>query len=121
MFEPSKSVLVVDDYEPVCELIQLLLVGVGYEVHISTSGRNAVQIARILPRIHLTICAVDLQDMPAEECVEECMQCHPDAAVLFLMNSETAIRTARPHAALDKPFTIKELRTAVCSAVGPAL
>ncbi len=120
-FEPSKNVLVVDDYEPICELIQLLLVSVGYHVHISTSGRNAVQLAQTLPRIDLTICGVYLHDMPAEECVDKCAESHPEIAVLFLTDCHSAISTSRRHAALDKPFTIKELRTAVCSAVGPAM
>lgn len=118
VFQPSKNILVVDDYEPICELVQLLLVAVGYEVHISTTGRNAVQIAHTLPRIDLTICGVDLQDMPAEECVEKCAECHPDTAVLFISDTCEPIRSSRTFHVLNKPFTIIELRTAVHSAVG---
>jgi DNA-binding NtrC family response regulator len=115
-----KTVLVVDDYEPICELIQLLLVQVRYEVHFATTGRGALQIAQTVPQIHLTVCGIGLQDMPAEECVEECAKCHPDAAVLFMANAPELIRSSRSFTVIEKPFSITRLRTAVHSAVGPA-
>ena len=117
-FNTSKTVLVVDDYEPICELIQLLLVRVGYEVHTSTTGRGAVQIAKHLPEIHLTVCGLGIQDMRAEECVEECALCHPDTAVIFISDFIVPVETSRPFAFIQKPFTIEELRTAVHGAVG---
>ena len=120
-FDPAKTVLVVDDDEPICQLIQLLLVQVGYEVHISTTGYGAVRIAKHLPVIHLTVCALGLQDMRAEECADECAQYHPETAVLFISDSTEPIRTTRPFTAIDKPFTINELRTAVHGAVGAEL
>lgn len=120
-FDTTKTVLVVDDYEPVCQLIQLLLIQVGYEVHIATTGRGALQIAQAVPQIHLTVCGIGLQDMPAEECAEECAKCHPDAAVLFIANTPEPIRSSRSFTMIEKPFTITQLRTAVHSAVGPSL
>ena len=117
----TKTVLVVDDYEPICELIQLLLVQVGYEVHYATTGRGALQIAQTVPQIHLTVCGIDLQDMPAEECVGECAKRHPDAAVLFIANTPELIRSSRSFTVIEKPFTINQLRTAVHRALGPAL
>ena len=116
-FDTTKTVLVVDRYEPVCQLIQLLLVEAGYEVHIATTGHSAVRIAQAVPQIHLTVCAIGLQDMRAEECVDECAVCHPDSAVLFISDSAGLIRSARPFTILDKPFTTIELRTAVHSAL----
>ena len=120
-FDPAKTVLVVDDYEPICQLIQLLLVQVGYEVHISTTGRGALQIAKFVPVIHLTVCGLGLQDMRAEECVEECALCHPDAAVLFISDADGLISSTRAFTVLNRPFTIKELRTAVYGALSPPL
>ena len=120
-FDTTQTVLVVDDYEPICELIQLLLVQVGYEVHISTTGRGALQIAKLVPVIHLTVCGIGLQDMPAEECADECALCHPESAVLFISDSSEVIQSSRAFAVIAKPFTIVELRTAVHSALRPAL
>lgn len=120
-FDTAKTVLVVDDYEPICQLIELLLVQVGFVVHTSTTGLGAIRIAQILPEIHLTICGLDLADMCAEECVDECGKCHPDAAILFVSDSIRPIITPRPFTILEKPFTLKELRTAVHGSVGTAL
>ncbi len=112
-FAAAKTVLVVDDYEPICELIQLLLVQVGFEVHTSINGGDALRIAQAVPELHLTICSTDLQDMRAEECVEGCARCHPRAAILFLSDSDRQIRTSRRFTVLDKPFAVIELRSAV--------
>ncbi len=120
-FNTSKTILVVDQYEPVCQLIQLLLVEAGYDVHVSTTGRGAVKLAQAVPQIHVTVCGVGLQDMPAEECVEECAKCHPDSAILFISGSAEMIASALPYTILYKPFTINELCTAVRSALRPAL
>lgn len=120
-FDTSKTVLVVDQYEPVCHLIQLLLEESGYDVHISTTGRGALRLAQRLPQIHLTVCGVGLQDMPAEECVEECAKRHPDSGILFITGSTEMIASSLPFTILYKPFTINELSSAVGSALRPAL
>lgn len=112
-FAATKTILVVDDCEPICELIQILLVQAGYEVHTSINGGDALRIAQAVPELHLTICSTDLQDMRPEECVEECAHCHPRAAILFLSDSAEQMQISRPFTVLDKPFTVIELRSAV--------
>ena len=119
-FDAAKTVLVVDDCEPICELIQLVLVQVSYEVHISTTGYGAVRIAKSAPKIDLIVCGIGLRDMRAEDCVEECAQYHPGAAILFTLDSLTSVGSTRACSIIDKPFNLPELRAAVNGALSPA-
>ena len=107
------NILVVDDYEPICELIELVLVRVGYRVCTTTSGNDALRIARDSAEIHLILCGGDLSDMHGEEFVEKFMEVHPRASIVFVSDSIAAVEMSHPFRVLDKPFTTVELRDVV--------
>ncbi|MDR3405851.1 MAG: response regulator [Chthoniobacter sp.] len=56
----AETILVVDDCEALCELLEILLSRTGYRVLTATSGAKALQIARTISEIDLLITNVDM-------------------------------------------------------------
>lgn len=109
----TETILVVDDSETVCELIEILLCRVGYRVLTATSGNDALQIAEGTPEIHLLLTNIEMPGMRGDEVAEQFASIHPSAAIVFLTSFERSAKTARPFEVLLKPFTVAELRDTV--------
>lgn len=113
-----ETILVVDDCEPVCEIIELLLGPVGYRVLRASNGEEALLLAHGDLTIDLLMAASDLLEMPFAELAGCFAAIHPAAAVILLSNGHDPIATPAPFERLTKPFTVAELRDTVRRALG---
>jgi two-component system, OmpR family, alkaline phosphatase synthesis response regulator PhoP len=81
--KPTQKVLVVDDEEPILELLKYNLEKQGYEVKTASDGQIAVEIAR---KFHPDLVLLDIM-MPKMDGVEACRQLRamPDLANTFIV------------------------------------
>lgn len=86
--KPSQKVLVVDDEEPILELLKYNLEKQGYDVKTATDGQIAVDIAK---RFHPDLVLLDIM-MPKMDGVEACRQLR---AMPELQNTFIVFLTAR--------------------------
>ena len=107
----AETILVVDDYEAVCSIIEILLCRVGYHVLTTTTCAEALQLASETPKIDLLIANLGMPEMPGEELAARFSEMHPSAPVIFTSGLAESATTSRP--LLAKPFTDEELRRAV--------
>lgn len=116
-YSPAEAILVVDDCESICELIELLLIRVGYYVRTATSAAEALRIAQEMPEIDVALCSFEMPDMRGEELAGSITAIHPSAAIVFVSASFKPNDPMRAFGILEKPFTIAELRCTVRSAL----
>ncbi len=86
--KPSQKVLVVDDEEPILELLKYNLEKQGYDVRTANEGQEAVDIAR---KFHPDLVLLDIM-MPKMDGVEACRQIR---ATPELVNTFIVFLTAR--------------------------
>ncbi len=81
--KPSQKVLVVDDEEPILELLKYNLEKQGYEVRIASDGQVAVDIAK---KFHPDLVLLDIM-MPKMDGVEACrlLRANPDLQNTFIV------------------------------------
>ena len=113
----AASILVVDESESICELIELLLVRVGYEVRTASNAADAVRIAAQMPALDVLLCGQDLPDMSGSELAVWISASHPSVSVVLVAPSYALNDGTRGVGILEKPFTIGELRSVVRSAL----
>jgi two-component system, OmpR family, alkaline phosphatase synthesis response regulator PhoP len=79
----SQKVLVVDDEEPILELLKYNLEKQGYEVRIASNGNEAVEIAK---KFHPDLVLLDIM-MPKMDGVETCrlLRANPDLQNTFIV------------------------------------
>lgn len=116
-FSTDASILVVDESESICELIELLLVRVGYEVRTATNAACALRIAREMPALNVLLCGLDLPDMPGKDLAERLSSVHSNMSVVFVAPSYALNDGTGCVDILEKPFTIAELRNVVRTAL----
>ena len=88
MGKPAQKVLVVDDEEPIQELLKYNLEKQGYEVRTASDGQMAVEVAR---KFHPDLVLLDIM-MPKMDGVEACRQLR---AMPELVNTFIVFLTAR--------------------------
>lgn len=108
----TETVLVVDDCEDICTLIEILLFRVGYHVLTATNGSDALHLARTTPEIGLLLTNLGMPGMRGDELSGRFSEIHPSAAVVFVSSFEHE-SAPEPFVTLVKPFTIADLRTTV--------
>ncbi len=113
----GETILVIDDCPNICELIELLLVRVGYVVRTATNAADALALAHMMPEIDVILCGLELPDMPGEQLAPLISAEHPSAAIILVSASFKPNEHQKYHGVLEKPFTIVELRTVVRSAL----
>ncbi len=86
--KPSQKVLVVDDEEPILELLKYNLEKQGYDVKVASDGFSGVELAR---RFHPDLVLLDIM-MPKMDGVETCRQLR---AIPELQNTFIVFLTAR--------------------------
>lgn len=114
-----RTILVVDDCEGVCELIEILLVRAGYHVLTVTNGTEALRLARANAEIDLLLANLDMPGMRGEELAARFAQWRPATPVVFLSSFEHPTGAAGSHELLVKPFTVAQLRDTVRRALRP--
>lgn len=86
--KPAQKVLVVDDEEPILELLKYNLEKQGYDVRTATDGQGAVDVAK---KFHPDLVLLDIM-MPKVDGVEACRQLR---AMPELVNTYIVFLTAR--------------------------
>ncbi len=111
----GKTILVVDDEEPLCQLLRDVLTRRGYRVLVATDGEEAVRVYREHgARIDLVVLDMTMPGLSGTETFDALRALDPQARIL-LTSGYTQERAARDAVArgakgfLQKPFLISEL------------
>lgn len=115
------KILVVDDQKTVCYSLQRFLESEGYEVHTTTSGKDALSFLNDA-KPDLVIMDVRMPGMDGIEVLEKIKQLHPDVQVIMMTafsTTEKAIQSIKLGAYdyLIKPFDNDELLIRVRDAI----
>jgi len=117
----AETILVVDDREAVCEVIEVILGCAGYRVLTATNGTDALQLAQETPQIDLLVSEIEMPDMRGEELAACVTTFHPSARVIFVSSLTGPIESAEPFEFIAKPFTVSDLRNTVRRALRTGL
>lgn len=109
----TKTILVCDPCEEICELIEVILVRIGYHVLAATNAADAMRLAHDAPKIDLLLSDIELPDMRGDHLAVGITTLHPSASVIFATDWFHPMESAVPFTLLRKPFTIEQLRAAV--------
>ena len=119
--EPE-TVLVVEDDEPVRDLVCRMLSGAGYEALVARSGQEAVVLAKEAKAIHLLLTDVIMPEMSGRVVAERVAAFHPGVKVLYM--SGYTDNVVAHHGILEegvyflqKPFTTHTLANKVREAL----
>ncbi|MEE9263031.1 MAG: sigma-54 dependent transcriptional regulator [Vicinamibacteria bacterium] len=113
------TVLVVDDEEVMCEILDSLLTKEGYRVKLAATGEDGLELARREP-VDVAIVDIMLPDMSGIEVLEALKKTDPEMVVMMITafaSVETAI-TAMKMGAFDyiaKPFKNDEVLVVVAN------
>jgi two-component system, cell cycle sensor histidine kinase and response regulator CckA len=119
MEHPSRpraaTVLVVDDYASVCELIATKLAAAGYRVFTALGGEDAQAMITKSPglSIDLLITDIEMPRMRGEDLAAWLQRVQPTAKVLFMSTYKNDVRLNSPFAFLQKPFKPDSLTSMV--------
>jgi CheY-like chemotaxis protein len=107
-------ILVVDDEEPVRDLVSRILYQAGYTVLTAGDGPDALLGAELNPPIDLLIADLMMPQMYGDEVARQMRGRFPRLRVLYLTSHSSRLFTHRPllpgrEACLDKPFSADEL------------
>jgi DNA-binding response OmpR family regulator len=96
------TILVIDDEQMLCDLLQEVLRGHGYEIYTASSGREGIESFR-RHRPRFTLLDLYLQDMNGIEVLKQIRQIDPQCAVMILTGaaSENLERKARDMGVTD--------------------
>jgi len=115
--ENQVDILVVDDDEVACHLLQEVLKKEGYSVTATTKGKEAVQKGAEKP-FDLAIVDIRMPDLDGVEVLKALKQINPETSVIMVTaygSIDTAIEAIKAGAYdyLAKPFKMEELRITV--------
>jgi DNA-binding NtrC family response regulator len=111
----AATVLVVDDYASVCELIATKLAAAGYRVVTALGGEDAQAMITKSPglSIDLLITDIEMPRMRGEDLAAWLQRTQPGAKVLFMSTYKNEVRLNSPFAFLQKPFKLDSLTSMV--------
>lgn len=117
----ERTVLIVDDFAPLCDLVARHLSSSGYHVLTAHDAVEARRIARSScgQAIDLLLTDVEMPAMGGDELAEWFTTERPQAHVLLMSHRPQASGHCRDAGLLQKPFSLDALGTAVRQALGP--
>jgi|SRR5678816_524497 len=105
----AKTVLVVDDYRSLCEMISSILRPEGYRVLTASSGREAKALAQANAKIDLLLTDIEMPEMRGDELAAWFRAAKAETRILF-MSCQTALRAGLERSDfLQKPFRAEAL------------
>ena len=106
-----KTVLVVDDYPTLCDLISCQLMLLGYKVLTAFDGRKAQEIVlKPTQNIDLLIADLKMPKMGGHELADWFQAANPKAKVLLMSTHTDGIKDSSNLLSLRKPFQMATLR-----------
>ncbi len=115
----APTILVVDDYVSICELIDAMLRPLGYNVLTATSGEEAMAITRNDGTIDLLLTDLEMPRIRGDELADLFQRAHPQTRII-LMSALPVVRTSKPFSFLAKPFGAEVLVSKVHEALNQA-
>ena len=106
--QQNATVLVVDDFRIMCQLIAEMLRPRGYRVLMASSGAEAKACARYNARIDLLLTDLEMPEMRGDELALWFRAARPETRILF-MSSQNAVSAPEPVHFLPKPFRAEAL------------
>ena len=110
--ETKKTLLVVDDEEPLLEMVAECLDRAGFRVFRANSGPSALKLANETnEEIHLLLSDVDMKGMSGPELGQELKITRPDIRVMFMSGGHNGNLLVLNYgwAYLAKPFVVVRL------------
>lgn len=106
----GERILFVDDEVPLTELGRIMLVRLGYDVVVRTSGREALEAFRALPyRFDLVITDQTMPQMTGEELAKQMRRLRPDMPIILCSGFSHLVDEAKARAAGIDAFCMKPL------------
>ena len=116
--DAPRTVLVVDDEEQVCRVVQRLLSRTGYDVLVASSGAQALALLASHPgRIDLVLSDLVMPGMSGRELLLELAKTRPALPVLLMSGYHEELLHSDIRC-LTKPFDVKALYQAVADLLG---
>jgi len=116
---PPATILVIESYQALCEMLGMILRRRGFHVLTATDPLVALDLAGRQGRIDLLLSEVLRTGLSCEELATRFLALHPRAAVVFVRNIGGPADPPIIFEILQKPFTVRELLDAVRSALTP--
>lgn len=113
-----KKALIIDDEEPLREIIRAVLTRLDIECFTAEDGRSAIDLAQSLNTLDLIIIDMNMPEMSGEETYNQVRKKHPGSALIFISGYDMSgmleeMNLDCPNCFLKKPFTISELSKTV--------
>jgi CheY-like chemotaxis protein len=105
----AKTVLVVDDYRSLCEMISGILRPRGYRVLTASSGEQAKALARENTKIALLLTDIEMPEMRGDELAAWFRAVKTETRILFMSSQPAASQAHDPSHFLQKPFRAEAL------------
>ena len=113
----TETILLVEDEQPIRELVRKVLVRYGYEVLEASDAMHALEIAQRHPApIHLLLSDIVMPVLSGPDLAQLVMQHRRDTRVLYMSGFSHRLvvdATGAPVSVLEKPFTPEGLATRV--------
>jgi two-component system cell cycle sensor histidine kinase/response regulator CckA len=115
-------ILVVEDEDPIRQLIDRILRETGYDTSVAPNGLEGLRLTQTDAGFDLLLTDLDMPRMSGDELVRRARALHPDLKVVYLTGYSDRLFSDRSmlwedEAFLDKPITINGLREAVSLAL----
>jgi PAS domain S-box-containing protein len=114
----NEHVLVVDDEEPVSQVIGGMLKDLGYKVTIANSGQHALSLYKKRKRFDLVVLDINMPEMSGKETFQRLKEIDPKARVIISTGYGTKSTESLPlqeavDGFLEKPYQLEELSKTV--------
>jgi CheY-like chemotaxis protein len=113
-----KTILVVDDYPSLCEVVAAILRSYGYHVLVAAGGEEACVVAREDETIDLLVTDIEMPQMCGDELADLFHVQRPATPILF-MSIQARPQSIEPGHFLRKPFALQELISKVRGLLEP--
>lgn len=115
----TKTVLLVEDFIPLNDLVARYLASCGYRVLIAHNAFEARRVAEAREHIDLLLTDLNMPGLRGDELAGWFATEHPEARIVLMSYQPVMIPAVRDIGFLQKPFTLNELGAAVRIALAP--
>lgn len=116
-FSPEATILVVDDYAVICQILFTLLSRAGFRVLTATGAVQAQALARSTPKIDLLLTDLEMPEMTGDELAGWFSAVHPLARIVFISGYSDHGYAPQSAPFIAKPFHAERLLTTVRAAL----
>ena len=118
----AKKALIIDDEQPLLDIISEVLSHLNIESTQASSGKNALEIAKSNNIFDLILVDMNMPELNGKDTYKELRKRYPESAVIFMSGYDISdkikeMNLKNPNTFLKKPFTISQLSQIVQSLV----